>query len=108
MGGQARAQARAEGEKPAGQAQGNPVDKYPGERTERVILVSDEQKRAEKMLAELAVGHPGPQLELLKGQRVDQDGPAIDKLDIEGAGVLRTSRNQRPFSGSGAWPGPRP
>ena len=41
------------------------------------------------MLAKLTVGHPGLTFPVgFKGQRVDQRGPPIVKLDIECAGVF--------------------
>jgi hypothetical protein len=86
--GQTGPQPGSERKKPAGQAHGNPVDENPGKLVEMEVLVGDKEQRVEKMLTELAVGHPGSHLELLEGQRIDEKGPPVYKLDVEGAGVF--------------------
>jgi len=88
VGGKARPQTGSKRKQPARQIHGNPVDKNPGKLVELKILIGDEQQRVEKMLAELPVGHPRSQPEFLEGQRIDENRLPVNKLDVEGAGVL--------------------
>jgi hypothetical protein len=89
MGQPRRPQPGAAREEGARQVEGDAVDVQAGQAAQSYIDPAHEEERREEVLAELAIRDPRlPLLIPLEGQGVDEDGPSLDELDVERAGVL--------------------